>query len=86
MKFARASIALLIISTLLMSGCATLYNPATEKKELVLITTPMEVMLGQNTAMQVAKQYSFVKDPQQVSKVTEIGDKLAKVSDRTDLK
>ncbi len=86
MKFAKASIALLIIGSLLMSGCATLYNPATEKEELVLITTPMEVMLGQNTAMQVAKQYSFVKDPQQVNKVTEIGDKLAKVSDRTALK
>src|SRR3989338_191388 len=86
MKSAKASIALLIIGSLLMSGCATLYNPATEKKEIVLITTPMEVMLGQNTAMQVAKQYSFVKDPQRVNKVTEIGDKLAKVSDRTDLK
>ena len=69
-----------------MSGCATLYNPATEKKELVLITTPMEVMLGKNTAVQVAKQYSFVKNPKQVSKVTEMGEKLAKVSDRTDLK
>ncbi|MCX5693405.1 MAG: M48 family metallopeptidase [Candidatus Omnitrophica bacterium] len=86
MKFARASVSLSIIGSLLMSGCATLYNPATEKKELILITTPMEVMLGQNTAMQVAKQYSFVKDPKQVNKVTEIGEKLAKVSDRTDLK
>ena len=46
----------------------------------------MEVALGQNTAMQVAKQYAFIKDPQQVSKITEIGEKLAKVSDRTDLK
>jgi beta-barrel assembly-enhancing protease len=82
----KTSVALLIIGPLLMSGCATLYNPATEKKEIVLITTPMEVLLGQNTAMQVAKQYSFVKDPKQVNKVTEIGEKLAKVSDRTDLK
>jgi predicted Zn-dependent protease len=82
----KISVALLAIGSLLMSGCATLYNPATEKKELVLITTPMEVMLGKNTAMQAAKQYSFVKDPKQVSKVTEIGEKLAKVSDRTDLK
>ena len=46
----------------------------------------MEVALGQNTAMQVAKQYAFIKDPQQVNKVTEIGEKVAKVSDRTDLK
>ena len=79
-------IAILTVGSLLMSGCATMYNPATEKKELVFITTPMEVALGKNTAMQLAKQSSFVKDPKQVDKVTEIGEKLAKVSDRTDLK
>lgn len=86
MKFTRVYITLLVIISLMTPGCATIYNPATEKKEIVLITTPMEVMLGQNTAMQVAKQYSFVKDPQRVNRVSEIGDKLAKVSDRTDLK
>ncbi|MCX5687245.1 MAG: M48 family metallopeptidase [Candidatus Omnitrophica bacterium] len=86
MKISRIFIIPLIIGSLLISGCATMYNPATEKKEIVFITTPMEVALGQNTAMQVAKQYAFIKDPQQVNKVTEIGEKLAKVSDRTDLK
>jgi predicted Zn-dependent protease len=72
--------------SLILSGCATMYNPATEKKEFVIITTPMEVALGQNTAKQVAKQYAFIKDPKQADKVTEIGEKVAKVSDRTDLK
>ncbi len=72
--------------SLIFSGCATTYNPATEKKELIFITTPMEVMIGQNAAMQAARQYVFIKDPKQVNKVTEIGEKLAKVSDRTDLK
>ncbi len=86
MRTAKSFIFLLIAVSFLTSGCATVYNPATEKKEFVFITTPMEVALGQNTAMQVAKQYAFIKDPQQVSKITEIGEKLAKVSDRTDLK
>ena len=86
MKIARIFIISLIFGSFLISGCATMYNPATEKKEVVFITTPMEVALGKNTAMQVAQQYAFVKDPQQVDKVTEIGEKLAKVSDRTDLK
>jgi predicted Zn-dependent protease len=76
----------LTAGSLLISGCATLYNPATERKEIIFITTPMEVALGSNTAMQIAKQYSFVKDPKQTDKVTLIGEKLAKVSDRTDLK
>jgi len=76
----------LICLCIFSNGCATIYNPATEKRELIFITTPMETALGKNTAMQVAKQYTFIKDPQQVNKVTEIGEKLAKVSDRTDLK
>jgi len=86
MRIVKIFIIPLIISSLSISGCATIYNPATEKKEVVFITTPMEVALGKNAAMQVTQQYAFVKDPQQVNKVTEIGEKLAKVSDRTDLK
>jgi len=86
MRPVKFFIIVLITFSFLTSGCATVYNPATEKKELVFITTPMEVALGQNTALQVAKQYAFIKDPQQINKVTEIGEKVAKVSDRTDLK
>lgn len=86
MKFYKIFTIPLAVVSLIISGCATIYNPATEKKELIFITTPMEVALGKNTAMQVARQYAFIKDPKQVNKVTEIGEKLAKVSDRTDLK
>jgi len=81
----KGFIALLIFFSFGMSGCSTMYNPATERKEIVFITTPMEVVLGQNAAMQVSKQYAFIKDPKQVNRVTEIGGKLAKVSDRTDI-
>jgi len=86
MRTARAFIVLLTAVSFSVSGCATIYNPATEKKEFIFITTPMEVALGQNTARQVAGQYAFIKDPRQTDRVTEIGEKLAKVSDRTDLK
>lgn len=85
-SWTRFIIVVVITGSFLISGCATIYNPATEKKELVLITTPMEVALGQNAAAQAAKQYTFIKDPKQVNKITEIGEKLSKVSDRTDLK
>ncbi|MDP2920878.1 MAG: M48 family metallopeptidase [Candidatus Omnitrophota bacterium] len=86
MKKYNVFLCALIIIPMLFSGCATVYNPATERKELVFITTPMEVALGQNTAAQVAQQYAFIKDPRDVDRVNVIGDKLAKVSDRTDLK
>ena len=77
---------LLTSSSMLISGCATLYNPATERKEIVLVTTPMEVSIGQNAAMQLAQRYAFIKDPKEIDRVTEIGERLVKVSDRTDLK
>lgn len=77
--------ALFVFLSFGMLGCSTMYNPATERKEIVFITTPMEVLIGKNTAMQVSKQYAFIKDPKEVNRVTQIGDKLAKVSDRTDL-
>ena len=80
------SITIVLILLFVFSGCATLYNPATERKEVVLVTTPMEVAIGQNAAMQVAQQYTFIKDPMEINRVTEIGEKIAKVSDRTDLK
>ena len=86
MRIARIFIILFIAGSLSMSGCATVYNPATERKELIFITTPMEVALGKNAAMQVQQQYAFIKDPKEINRVTEIGERLAKVSDRTDLK
>jgi len=71
---------------MLFSGCATVYNPATEQNELIIITTPMEVTLGNNLAAQLSKEYTFIKDPETVKKVTMLGEEIAKASDRTDLK
>lgn len=80
-----------ILTTFLMAvftfcGCATIYNPATEKEEIIIVTTPMEVALGKNVAMQVASQYTFIKEPQQLDRITHIGEKVTNVSDRKDLK
>jgi predicted Zn-dependent protease len=72
--------------SMLFSGCATVYNPATEQNELIIITTPMEVTLGNNLAAQLSKEYTFIKDPETVKKVTMLGEEIAKASDRTDLK
>jgi predicted Zn-dependent protease len=46
----------------------------------------MEVTLGNNLAAQLSKEYTFIKDPETVKKVTMLGEEIAKASDRTDLK
>lgn len=68
-----------------LSGCATIYNPATEKQEIILISTPMEVSLGKGVASKIEKESTIIKDPEIAERVNAIGQKVAKVSDRTDI-
>lgn len=75
----------LIFFIVVLSGCATIYNPATERQEFILIDTAAEVALGQNVASSVIRQYRLVKEPQLNEHLKSVGDKIAKVSDRQDL-
>jgi predicted Zn-dependent protease len=76
---------LLIGICLVHCGCATIYNPATEQKELIFITTPTEVSLGNTIASQINQQFKISSDTKKISRVKEIGKKIADVSDRKDL-
>jgi len=68
-----------------LCGCATIYNPATGKKEIIFIPTSTEQTIGRQTAAQIAKEFKFVKDPIALRRIREIGKKIAAVSDRKDL-
>lgn len=67
-------------------GCATVYNPATEQKELILIDTNTEVLLGKQIDFQISQEYEIVRGTPENEKVNIIGRKIAEVSDRQDLK
>ena len=68
------------------SGCASLgtYNPATGRKEVILLSTPTEVRMGQDIHQQLAGEYVISKDQKKVSRLMRIGQDLAAVSDRQD--
>lgn len=68
------------------AGCATIYNPATERRETV-IDTPTEILLGNvaRTQMGLFSLQMGKADPEQLARVQRIGGQLAKVSDRQDL-
>ena len=70
----------------MLCGCATTYNPATGQKELIFITTPTEVSIGNMIALKVSRQFKISKDPSKINRVAMIGEKIASVSDRKDLK
>lgn len=74
-----------LLATIFLSGCATMYNPATQKEELILIDTSSEVFLGRNMDYRITQSYYIVKDIQINERVNVIGKKIAQVSDRQDL-
>ncbi len=76
---------LLLVACCLLDGCATMYNPATQKEELIFIDTSSEVFLGRNMDYRITQSYYIVKDIQINERVNVIGKKIARVSDRQDL-
>ena len=77
---------LIFISLLLITGCASLgeYNPATGRSELILISTPEEVALGNDIHRQLDQQYKTSTNTKQIELINRIGRRLAQVSDRQD--
>ncbi|MBI3615736.1 MAG: M48 family metalloprotease [Candidatus Omnitrophica bacterium] len=70
----------------LLSGCATIYNPATERQETVLDSS-VEIALGNLARAQMglgSLQVGRVS-PDQFSRVQTIGQRIARVSDRQDV-
>jgi predicted Zn-dependent protease len=65
-------------------GCAL--NPATGRPELVLMSEQRELELGAREAEQVAQEMGIVSDPALESYVDAVGQRLARVSPRRELK
>lgn len=76
----------IFLSLIVFSGCVTIYNPATQRSELVFVTTPMEMALGQRVALQVAREFKISHEIKFNERVREIGQKVATHSDRKDIR
>lgn len=74
-----------ILSIFLLTGCVTIYNPATQRKETLLIDTKSEVALGRDMDRQIQKKLKILNDPQMQYRLENIGNKVANFSDRRDL-
>ncbi len=76
---------LIILITSILSGCATTFNPATGKKEIILINTSSEVSIGKSAAKQISKKYKISENKEDISRLKSIGQRVAASSDRQDL-
>lgn len=77
--------AILLTILFLFSGCVTIYNPATQRKETLLLDTESEVALGRDMDRQIQRKLKILQDPQRQYRLNNIGAKVCGVSDRQDL-
>jgi predicted Zn-dependent protease len=67
-----------------LSACAV--NPVTGKRSLSLMSESQEIQLGTESDPQIVAEYGLYDDPKVAAYVDEIGQKMAKLSHRPDLK
>lgn len=77
--FRRFSIFLLIF---FLGGCATVYNPATGRKEIILIDDNTEINLGRNAAKELAQQEKILDDKVAQGRLNRVAAKVSSASDR----
>jgi beta-barrel assembly-enhancing protease len=70
---------------MILSGCATTYNPATGRDEAIFINTSSEVAIGNSAASQIAQKYKISEDKKAIEHLEAIGKRVAAASDRRDL-
>ena len=66
-------------------GCATIYNPATGKDEIIFISTSSEIAIGETAARQVSEKYPLSDNRKDIDRLNKIGKNIAEASDRKDL-
>ncbi|MFH1848278.1 MAG: M48 family metallopeptidase [Candidatus Omnitrophota bacterium] len=87
MRLRRHSLFILCFLTavFLLCGCATIYNPATGREEVVWISAREEQDVGRKMARQVEKKFKTYNDLFTQSRVNAIGQQLVKFCDRKEI-
>ncbi len=75
--------ALVMMLLAVVAGCAV--NPVTGKRELSLMSEAQEVQLGARSDQAIVAQYGLVDDPALASYVSDLGQRLVRVSHRAEL-
>jgi predicted Zn-dependent protease len=74
---------LLIVAASILAACAT--NPATGRRQLMLVSEGQEIAMGQQADPEIVAQFGLVPDSGLQQYVREIGARLAGLSERPDL-
>ena len=85
LKKLHKKILILFLCILFINGCATIYNPVTQKDEYIFIDTTQEISMGSNFAKQIESDLKLSSNPYEIERVNSIGQKVAAISHRQDL-
>ena len=72
-----------IVFLLFFCGCAT-YNTATERNEVILISTSLEVAMARSIHGQIGLRNKILNNTDETRRLERIGARVARVSDRQD--
>lgn len=70
---------------LFIAGCATVYNPATGRKEVIFIDKQSQIAIGTEMAKRLEKEYPLYENARATEYVNRIGQKVARAGDRPNL-
>lgn len=78
-------ISLSVFVILFLSGCATTYNPATGRKELIFISSETETAIGKNVQEELLKKQRLSNNFILQERIKRVGKRLVNVSERKDV-
>jgi len=76
---------LYVLISAALSGCTTIYNSATQRKESYLIGTQQEVSMGSDMDKQIQGKLKMLDNPLMQARLNRIGERLSAASDRQDV-
>ena len=84
-RFKKFASIFLVFIFFFFSGCVTIDNPATGRRETLLIDTASEVSLGSDLDEGVRQKLKLYSDQAMQARLNSIGNRIARVCDRQDL-
>ncbi len=73
----------ILVFVVIIAGCAT--NPATGRRQLMLMSEPQEIQIGKQSDAEIRKQMGLYADQQVQQYVSRVGQQLARASHRPHL-
>lgn len=84
-RLKKIKLLLSLLLFILLNGCVTIYNPATQRNELLLLDTQEEVALGLQLDKKIGGELKIIHIPSAEYRLNKIGERIAAASDRQDV-